>query len=112
MSIYSALRTAYQQIGMAMEPDADPGAIEGQLQLSGFQLSLDAGRLIATRDGQVVAIEPALKTLALKPDNASLFVLPVERVTKLSQLRTHARKSEFISKRGLDDFTRLVAANK
>lgn len=95
-----------------MEPDADPGAIEAALQLAGFQLSLDAGRLIAQRDGNLVPVEPALKTLALKPENSALFVLPVERVTKLSQLKTQARKSDFISKRGLDEFTRLVSANK
>jgi hypothetical protein len=112
VSIYQALRTAYQQIGTAMEPDADPGAIEAALQLAGFQLSLDAGRIIAQRDGQIVPLEPALKTLALKPENASLFVLPVSRVTRLSQLKTAARRSQFISDRGLDEFTRLCGEKK
>lgn len=112
MSIYTAIKQAYQQIGTPMEPDADPGAIEAALQLSGYTLGIDAGRLTATRDGHLVPVEPALRTLALQPQNAALFVLPVERVTKLSQLKTQARKSEYISKMGLAAFTRLVSEKR
>lgn len=112
MSIYSALRSTYAAMGTPIESDADIGLVENALAQAGFSLSVDAGRLIGHREGQLVPIEPALRTLALQPQNASLFVLPIERVTKLSQLKTQARKSEFISKRGLAEFSALVAAKK
>jgi hypothetical protein len=111
-SIYSALREIYSQLGTPLESDCDPGLIENALVQAGFSLGVDAGRLIATREGVPQAIEPALRTLALRPEMQGNFVLPISRVTKLSQLKNPRRKAEFIEQRGLPEFSRLVADKK
>jgi hypothetical protein len=111
-NVYEALRSAYQQIGTPVEQDADIGLVENALVAAGYALSVDAGRLMAHRDNQIVPVEPALRTLALRPENASLFVLPLDRVTKKSQLKTNERKAAFIEKFGLERWQQLCAANK
>jgi hypothetical protein len=112
MTVYDALRSTYAALGTPIEEDSDIGLVENALSSAGFSLSVDAGRLIATREGVPQAIEPALRTIALRAEMQSNFVLPVARVTKLSQLKSSARKSEFISERGLAEWQRLVAAGK
>lgn len=112
MSVYQALRDAYTALGTPVEQDADIGLVENALIGAGYSLSTDAGRLVAHREGQMVPVEPALRTLALRPENAALFVLPLDRVTRKSQLKTNERKAAYIAKFGLEHWQQLCGANK
>jgi hypothetical protein len=112
MSIYDLLRHECEASGISVEDDADLLPLETALRDAGFGLSVSGSRIVAEKQGQVVSLQPALQTLSRKPELQSIFVTPIDRVSKLSQLKTASRKAQFIGERGLPAFERLVLARQ
>ena len=110
MTLLQAIRNACADCGLELRPEADAGRVEDALTLAGFQLSVDpaSGRLCATQNGFPCGIGDALKTLSRKREFDDVFETPLDRVTKISQLRTNARKVGYIRMHGLGSYEVLV----